>query len=320
MKIALLGAGSVGQAYGYHLAQGGAEITFLVRPKYREALAEGVDVYPLNRPRRGRWQALRFSGFAVVDKVADLSADTDQIWLCVPLTGLDDDQVTALAQRAPKATIITMMSNLSVRQRLLALIEPERLVFGLITLTGFQAPLPGAAPVSRGEAWWFPPGGPTLFSGARAGRAVAALRAGSAPAKSAKDVVRRTSMASAVLIPMIAGLELSGWSLRALRRSTELGRVGAAIAAIHAALGAEFGGGPGLIGLARHPALLRLVLWGAVKVPPFDLEVFFEKHFTKVGAQTEVMLADWIDRGRQAQKDITAIEELLQRLRAARRR
>ena len=33
MKILVVGAGSVGQVYGYHLSLGGAEITFYVKDK-----------------------------------------------------------------------------------------------------------------------------------------------------------------------------------------------------------------------------------------------------------------------------------------------
>src|SRR5436190_11882968 len=39
MKILVLGAGGIGGYYGGRLAQGGADVTFLVRPKRREQLA-----------------------------------------------------------------------------------------------------------------------------------------------------------------------------------------------------------------------------------------------------------------------------------------
>ena len=40
-KVLLLGAGAVGQVYGYHLAKAGAEVSFKVRPKYLEETRQG---------------------------------------------------------------------------------------------------------------------------------------------------------------------------------------------------------------------------------------------------------------------------------------
>ena len=38
MRVLLVGAGAVGQVYGWHLARGGAATSFLVRPRHAEAL------------------------------------------------------------------------------------------------------------------------------------------------------------------------------------------------------------------------------------------------------------------------------------------
>ena len=40
LRVLLVGAGAVGQVYGYHLQKGGAQVAFFVRPKHR-AEAEG---------------------------------------------------------------------------------------------------------------------------------------------------------------------------------------------------------------------------------------------------------------------------------------
>ena len=317
MKVAVVGAGSVGQAFGYHLQKGGAELTFLVRPKYVAELEQGRTVFPLNRRRTQRHDPLRFDGYAVVGSVQSLPSDTDQIWLCMPLTGYDDEQIQALAERAPKALIITMMSNLHLAGRLRRLLPEHRLVLGMITLAGFPTPLDGSPIKDVGQAWWFPPGAPTFFEGQNAASAARALRQGGAPAKAGKGVVKRTSLGSSVLIPCIAALELDKWSFAHLRKSETRHLLGATIREVQAILKGPVGGA-GPLAIARHPWALCLALTFAHRLPPFDLQAFFACHFQKVGAQTEVMLEDWIRQGRAAHKATQSIEGLLAALREKR--
>ena len=40
--------------------------------------------------------------------------------------------------------------------------------------------------------------------------------------------------------------------------------------------------------------MLRLGMWASRFVVPFDLARFFALHFTKVGAQTELMMRSWL--------------------------
>ena len=82
MRALIVGAGAVGQVYGYHLQQAGWEVGFLVRPKYAEAARSGFTLYPLNKPHRGR--PVRFEGLEVYDS-AEAAAEQswDQVWLAV---------------------------------------------------------------------------------------------------------------------------------------------------------------------------------------------------------------------------------------------
>jgi hypothetical protein len=306
MKIAIVGAGSVGQAFGFHLQAGAAEVHFLVRERYVEELAQGLSAVPLNRGKR----AHTWSPAGVCGSIDGLPRDLDQIWLCMPLTGFDPDQAAALADHAEDALLVTMMSNLAIHDQLVGRIEPERLVFGMITLAGFAQ--------GRGQAWWFPPFAPTGFSGAQASAPVAALRAGGAPAAVVDDVVHRSATGSSVLIPLIAGMELADWSFARLATGAAGGLAGRAVAQAQAVLGAELGRGVGLAWLGRFVRLLAAGAWLLRRVPPFDLQQFFATHFTKVGAQTEVMLGDWAERGRRAGHPVEALDELVAALRAQR--
>src|SRR5690554_7703480 len=51
-RILMVGAGAVGQTYGYHLSRGGADVTFFVKEKYR-AEAEAGFLMHQHRPLRG---------------------------------------------------------------------------------------------------------------------------------------------------------------------------------------------------------------------------------------------------------------------------
>jgi hypothetical protein len=235
----------------------------------------------------------------------------------MPLTGYDDEQIGALAKQAPDALIISMMSNLKLADRLRRLLPNDRLVLGMITLAGFKTPLQGASIEQAGQAWWFPPGAPTYFEGKNAVQAAKALRRGGAPAKAGKGVVKRTSLGSSVLIPTIAALELCGWSFAELRNSDTRHLLGAAIREIQVTLKTELGGAGPLV-LARHPWALGLGLRLAHRLPPFNLEEFFASHFSKVGAQTEVMLSNWCDQGRTNGNDITHVDQLLSALKEKR--
>jgi len=40
MKVLIVGAGAVGQIYGHYYAEGGSEVTYLVKPRHVEELKE----------------------------------------------------------------------------------------------------------------------------------------------------------------------------------------------------------------------------------------------------------------------------------------
>ena len=44
-RVLVVGAGAVGQVYGRHARQGGADVTFFVREKYRDTVSRGFDIY-----------------------------------------------------------------------------------------------------------------------------------------------------------------------------------------------------------------------------------------------------------------------------------
>ena len=96
-KILLVGAGAVGQVYGYHLHRGGAQVTFYVRAKYREGLAQdGMPLYPLKGRDKGK--CIEFKDFGLVSTPAEVAAQGpfDQVWLCMSSTALKGDWLEPL--------------------------------------------------------------------------------------------------------------------------------------------------------------------------------------------------------------------------------
>lgn len=291
MKVLIVGAGAVGTTYGFHLAQGGADVTFMVREKYAEALRrDGLRVVRLNR---GRTPEL-FTGFEVV---TDGAGDWDQVWLTVSSTALRaGDWLDRLLPTVGDATLVTLQPGLEDRAWIEARYPAERIVSGMISLIAYQTPLPGED-LEPGVAWWFPPLSPSPFSGSRdaVDHIVRTLRAGGCPAKRSQDVAAQVAFGSAMMMPIIAGLEVADWSLRGLPRHAvwsvcrQAGREASDIAR------------PGfrrwLVAGVMSGWVLRPGLWFARRVVPLDLETYLKYHFTKVGEQTREALRLYVTRG-----------------------
>ena len=311
MKVLIVGAGAVGQAYGYHLQRGGAEVAFFVRERYRAELSGGVVVYPLNR--KDPWTPVGFADFGLHSEWTTVAAETwDQVWLAVPSTGIRTGWLPDMMAAIGDAVVVALQPGLDDRALLLEHVPEPRLVQGVITLQSFHAPLPGAEPVTPGIAWWFPPLSPIPLGGdATAVRAAAAaLKQGGCPASARPGKQVSAVGASAVMMPIIAALERAGWSLQRLRTTDAL-RLGCDAARECATVVARSEGkrAPLYLGLVR-PWLMGLVVRLAPRFIPFDLERFLEVHFTKVGAQTRLMLATYIERGAELKLPTERVQEL----------
>ncbi len=309
MHVLVVGAGAVGQAYGRHLQLGGARVTFFVKPAHVAELEGGVTVDPLNE----RTGPVRWKDFDLVTTADEVRAGAfDSVWLCVATPALEGGWLDALATAAPRATIVSLQPGLEVTRRLAERVGASRLVIGLITLISWQAPLPGETMVPPGVRYWFPPLAAAPFAGpaSRVEPLVAALEHGGFPARMVKDVVPLAAGGEAVLQPFIMALEASGWSFATLR-SGKLLDVGAAAAREFLAV-AEAVHHRSLWpqrALAR-PTFFRLVLALGPKLVPFPLETYLRVHFTKVGAQTRLLLDETIRLAEQHRLPHPALDEL----------
>lgn len=291
-----MGAGSVGQVYGTFLQRAGAEVSVLVRERYRQEAEAGFALF-----RNGREPASWFHPAAVLTSWAAVRARTfDQIWLCVSSTALRAGLLEDLKDAVGDALLVALQPGLRDRDLVAPLVPEDRLVVGLIAFSAWHAPLPGEAPLSvPGQGYWFPPLTKSLFEGPRADEVVEPLRAAGCPAGRGPAQLA-AARGSAVLLAVVAGLETVGWRPSGLRSAAVSQRVaGAAGEAL--AIGADqLGAKPGLAGRVLRPWAVRLASFLLPVVAPVRFDRFLEVHFTKVGAQTLLALEDWIAGGARA--------------------
>jgi ketopantoate reductase len=300
-RVLLVGAGAVGQVFGKYLQAAGCELSFLVKEKYAEEARRGYPLYELGMFSR-RPKPVLFSGFGVHVSAREAAAERwDQVWLCVSSTALrDGNWVEELARATGEATWVMLQPALDDRELLLRWIPEERLVSGMIPFLSFQAPLkPGDPLEGPGTALWMPPMSRGLFSGPRERLedVLRPLRAGGYPAHRSENVTQSVAIPTAVLTTFVNELESAGWRFDRFLEKAHLERFqGAAqeavqIAARHTRMSAS-----SILPLLR-PAFLRLLLSLASRTAPFDLEAYMRVHFTKVGAQTRLMMRTYIDLG-----------------------
>lgn len=320
MKILVVGGGAVGQTFGYHLARGGAEVSFLLKPAHAGGAQEGYTLYDLGA---GGFDApLSFTDLEIltsIDEVRDQSFDV--VLITVSSAALrSGGWLAELVEATGEATICGLQPGLGDWDQVRALAGEDRVVWGLIELIAYQAPLEGEAVPRPGIAFWIPRLLLFPFSGpqARTQPIVSAFRAGGLRSRRVRDVTTLTATGAPFLNLHMAALESAGWCLAALsadRQLLELTR--RAVQQATAVAAHELGVAVPLWIRLLRPGHVRLLLWLAPKLVPLPLETYLAFHFTKVGAQTRESLERWIAGARASGLDHDALEQLRDRRLAA---
>ena len=322
MRVLVIGAGAIGQVFGYHFQRGGAEVAFLVKPRYAEAARAGFTLYPLNRRARDRRSPVTFDGFQVeTDEEAGLARPRDLVVFCISTLALMSGEWFERLADATGSTplLLTQPGQITadfVRRRT----SPERTAWAMLSMVSYQAPLPGEQLPRPGVAFWYPPAGPA-FGGSEGivDRVTACLGAGGMPVRRVDNVQRELAFASPVLDAFELAVELSGFSFEALRR--DRGLMVLAYRAMRerwAFARAAYGGRrPAALALVR-PTTLRWLLRLLERYLPFDPERFLAFHYRKVAEQTLAMQASQIEDARARDTPHEALAELERRLRALR--
>ena len=277
MHALLVGAGAVGQVYGRHLQQGGARVSFLVKPRYQAEARAGFDLAFLNGgARNGGGRVGRFEGFGVLTDLDQVRAERfDQLWLCISSPALRGDWLGPTTAAAGGAAVVSFQPGLRDQELLAPHVPPERVIKGLIAFSSWHAPLPGEPPAAPHTAYWSPPMSPSLFEGQGAAEIARTLRAGGLPARQG-PAMQATALGSSFLLPTVAATECAGWSFQALRRGPLAALAGAAGSEALAISAAHLGVGRGPMALLANAPGVGLFTRAASMVAPFDFEAFFQ--------------------------------------------
>jgi ketopantoate reductase len=294
-EILVVGAGAVGQVFARHLQLAGAEVTFFVREKHRAEVEEGLPVYSHRRKRGSPPALVRARAMTTAGEVA--RRKFDQVYLAVPSPAVREPWLRELSAVLGEATVVSLQATAEDREAVLAAGVPaDRLVSGLISFIAWQAPLPGEEGryPTPGVAYWHPPMSPSPFSGPadRVAEVVALLRKGGCPAKRHPDVPGTVAFTTAILMAYLAALEVARWSFDAFFAQGYARRGARAASEAVEIMAHQLGRRPWWSPLAGWWFLMRAVVWLGKRVAPFPFEVYFQKHFTKVGEQTGLILRE----------------------------
>lgn len=297
MNVLIVGAGAVGQVYGHALAQAGARVHFLVRPRYLEAARRGFVLYPFHH--KGGAAPQRFTDFTVHSTLDELRAHRfDALIPAVSGPALHQPWLPDTLAAAEGAALVLLHAGMTGATDLFDTLAPDRRrAWGMIPFMAFAAPLPGQSLPEPGTGWWLPPLARTGFDGDREITAplTRLLTAGGLPAAVQPGVARQGAFGTAFLSCHMAALQAGGWRFDGLRPLLPL----AAQATRQAAgvVAALTGWKAPLPVRLMHPCVGRAALPIVEAVTPFSAEAFFAAHFTKVNHQTQEHLTTWVAEG-----------------------
>jgi ketopantoate reductase len=287
MDILIVGAGAVGQAYARHMQKAGHQVSFLVKPKYKAACESGMVLYQLNG--RTERQPLMLRVDAVLTNLDEVrSRAFDQVWVTIPADALTEAWLSPFAAAIGSATFVSMTPGMEVQAAVRRALPEEQLVFGQIGVVSFQAPLPGDT-LAPGIAYITSALSPNLFGGKHARTAADALALGGCPSRVVANIDASLARGSAFLMPQVLALEMSGWSLARHRKET-LALATDAGKEARIAVERKLGLAPSFASKLLTPFTLDLAWLFAPSFVPFDLEVYLRVHFSKVRAQSVLLL------------------------------
>ncbi len=296
-RVLIVGAGAVGQVYGFFLQRGGAIVDVLARPRQKEELAEGAILYKM-KGKRGREPMVFQPSIVHTDPRTTTEVQYDQVWLCVSSTalekGLDGGGLDVVLEHAGSATVVVLQNGLHIPAMLAPHVAERQVVSGGIMMVSYQAPLIEGEVDQPGVAFYIP--GPQPFTGRDAKRVVQLLEAGDCRAEEVDDARTTMAFSSATLMPTITALEGAGWEFSKLRHGPWAKLASAAATEARDVVAAETGkSAPAALNLVVSPTL-KVVSMLAPIFAPFEVEIYLKYHFTKVHDQTVLLIDDYIAR------------------------
>ena len=313
MNILVVGAGAVGQVYALYLAKAGHQLSFFVKEKYVNNLKQGLTLHHLSRFSHRTQQ---FSDYGVISDVADIAAKNwQQVWLALPSDALRGESVASILAAVGDATVVCLQPDINDGDRVRRIVPATQVVQGMIPFISFQSPLPKQEGL-EGLAYFLPPLVPTLLAGEqeRVQAVYRALEDGGLRARIVPDFVKATAINTALFQSLIATLESNDWQLNSLPSSPQLKQGLKAAQQAVAVVAAKSGASTISLMPLFKPLTWKLLLPIARHLFPFNLEVYLQYHFSKVGVQTRLMLESYMQLGEELNLPTSAIATLRKNL------
>lgn len=319
-QVLLVGAGAVGQVYGYYLSKAGAEVSFFTRDKHAETTRKGFNLYRIPSFRISGKDELRdptrFDSFLVLTRLEDVAAKRwDHVYLCMSSPALRSGWLPDFAHAVgAETTFVLFQLGLEDLEYASSCIPTDRLVSGSVGFSSYAAPLPGETiTAGEGTAYWL---AAAAFSGpaSRTSAVVELLQRGGFPAKQVPDARAAAAVGETIAAMVVAALPTVGWSFKRLSQDRAL--LQAVSAATRQALAVCEQTIHVRVGAARllvRPILLRWALRIVPFLAPSLIEQFFRFHFTKVADQIVSMLETYARLARAHGLPADAIQDLLTR-------
>jgi hypothetical protein len=324
MKVLIVGCGAIGQVFGYHLEQAGVEVGFFELPEKGKRLNEelrngGINLFQISHSHRRSPIAQRLEKCQIMIEVeACKNFKPDQIWLTIPsqvyysewfrdfLGEVASERVVCFAPEGGRAEFFREKG------------DEERLVFGGITFIAWQGDLGGGGGRAEGVNYWMTPFTEIPLMGSKKGcqEAAEVLKSGGIRSAVKNEGFKKMQAAvTGILTAFVAGLELSGWSLRKFRASPWLKR--AARASREAALSQLPGAGfftKMLLNLVLTSVGLSIVTLFLPLFVPFDIEKYLKFHYLKTREQSLNLLKIFASDGEKQELATDNLRSLLQGL------
>ena len=322
MKVLIVGCGAVGQVFGLFLQKAGVELGLYDRPAIAAKLKQaqklgGLPLFQITNSHRRDPIAHRLTKYMVIADAAEARRFApDQIWFTVPSPVYYTEWFREFLQEVPSDRVVCFVPE-GGRPEFFPKDGRDRLVFGGTAFVAWQGGPEGGGGRAGGINFWRPPLGIPLAGEESACREVGLIlkKAGFGYTVGKADS-RAQAATTAAMTAFVAGLELSGWSLREFRKSPWLKR--SAGACREAVLGQLPGAGAFQRALLGVPVLSAAFYLVAIFLPllvPFELEKYLKYHYTKTREQSIGLLELFIKDGERRNRPVEKIRELLQGLR-----
>jgi 2-dehydropantoate 2-reductase len=319
----MVGCGAVGQVFSLFLQKAGVDLGLYDRPATIERLKQalehgGLPLFQIYHSRGRDPRAYRLENYQVMTDVAECQLfKPDQIWFTTPSPIYYSAWFREFLQKVPSERVVCFAPEGRRSEFFPESEDKDRLIFGGITFMAWQGDLDGGGGRPGGVSFWLPPLlGISLTGTEKACGEVELLlkKAGLRIGVQKQDSPIQASV-TAVMTAFVAGLELSGWSMKAFRKSAWLKRAasGSREAALSQIPRASIFTRT-LLGILCSWMGLFLVTFFLPLLFPFDLEKYLKFHYLKTRDQTLNLLGVFARDGKSRGLPVENIRMLLKGL------